>query len=307
VSYVPIVVATYYVHLFPARNDVYSRWTPDGWRPVREPLTPEVALAGLTKQGPSISGYMIAPDSTSHSFAIDFDSDTGAADAVRLAEVMEAAGAPVYLEASRRGAHLWGALEKVLPARTIRRALRAFCVDAGLPDKDPKIELRPGTDTISEGGLGHALRLPMMPHPVTGSRGILTRHGARIGTTLADTLLAIDLVPASVLVDRAATYVPPVDPSNIDPRLLAPRRIRDGDDYWEQVTVSEILRSDWGVANAVPGRAVRCPAHDDKVPSLSILRDDRRVICKAPGCILNNNDHGRGTYELHKLAPLPSS
>ena len=64
-----------------------------------------------------------------------------------------------------------------------------------------------------------------------------------------------------------------------------------------------MLRDLWGVENARPGKAVRCPAHDDRNPSLSILRDDKRVICKTPGCILNNDDHGRGTYELTRLAP----
>jgi hypothetical protein len=39
-----------------------------------------------------------------------------------------------------------------------------------------------------------------------------------------------------------------------------------------------------GVLNARPGRTVRCPAHEDRRASLSILRDDRRAICKAASC-----------------------
>jgi hypothetical protein len=39
------------------------------------------------------------------------------------------------------------------------------------------------------------------------------------------------------------------------------------------------------------------------MPSLSILKDDQRVICFSPSCVLNNNGHGRGTYELTKMAP----
>jgi len=305
-SYDPLVVATYYVHLFPARADVYSRWTPDGWRPLREPLTAEIAAAGLTKAGPSISGYMIAPGSTSHSFAIDFDSDTGLSDAGRLADAMEAAGAAVYLEASRRGAHLWGVLDGVLPARTIRRALRSFCRAAGLPEKDPKIELRPGSDTISGEGLGHALRLPMMPHPVTGQRGVMTRKGERVGSTLAEVLLAIEWIPTQLFIDTARDYVPPVDPDSIHPGLLPPRPIRENNE-WDDASASDILMREWSVGRAQPGRNSPCPAHgEDRHPSLSVLKDDKRVICRVPGCILNNNDRGRGTFELHKLAPRPA-
>jgi hypothetical protein len=45
-----------------------------------------------------------------------------------------------------------------------------------------------------------------------------------------------------------------------------------------------------GVSNAKPGRTVRCPAHPDRHASLSILRDDRRAICKSASCLWS----GRG-------------
>jgi hypothetical protein len=55
------------------------------------------------------------------------------------------------------------------------------------------------------------------------------------------------------------------------------------------VPVSEVLRRDYGL-EARPGRAVRCPFHDDRHPSLSVLPDDRRAYCHAPTCRLS----GRG-------------
>ena len=39
-----------------------------------------------------------------------------------------------------------------------------------------------------------------------------------------------------------------------------------------------------GVIKARPGRTVRCPAHDDKHASLSILKDDMRAVCKSASC-----------------------
>ena len=294
-------VALYYAFLFPARNDVYSRWTPDGWRPLRETMTTKVILDGLTGNGPSISGYMINPPGVSHSVAIDFDRDDGMKQAVRLARLMAKEKMPAYVESSRRGAHLWMTLDEVTPARVIRTGLRGLLQALGLDPHDPKIELRPGTDTVADDGMGHALRLPLMPHPKTGKRGTLrTAQGERVGKTVADVLLNWETAPASALNGWAERYKPPP----IRPDAIHGEDVRPHEPFPEDDSVaSDILRELWGCERAAPGRSVKCPAHEDNLPSLSILRDDRRAICKAPHCILNNNDRGRGTYELRQLAP----
>jgi hypothetical protein len=310
-SYDQLHVAAYYPFLFAARQDVYSAWGDKGWRPVREPLTGEVVLAGLSGKGPSISGYMIAPGSTSHVLAYDFDTDDGLAQAYQLARHMSGDGLPCYVETSRRGAHLWCILERTLPAVAIRAAARGLLQGAGLPSEDDHIEIRPGSDHVDAEwhphvrdavvgtGLGHALRLPLMPHPKTGKRGrIMHADATPMAGTLADIILEMDWASTDRLLLWAERYQPP-PVSSIPPKWAKPHEPYPEDDS----TASEILRQLWGVPNAVPGRSVKCPAHEDKMPSLSILRDDRRVICKAGHCTLNNNDHGRGTYELRKLAP----
>jgi hypothetical protein len=296
-TYEPLQVADYYVGLFADRRDVYSAWTPSGWRPVREPLTPEIALAGLSGTGPSISGYMIAPGNTSHLLAMDFDTDNGWDQGIRLASFMATNGLPAYVETSRRGSHLWCILDAVAPAVAIRAAARGLMQSSGLPD-DPHIEVRPGSDTIGEGGLGHALRLPTMPHPKTGKRGALhTPDGERLKGSLATILLEIEYASSPALLRWGDKWKRP-------PVKHLPAEYRAAGDYPEETsTASEILRELWGVQNAAPGRSVKCPAHEDKMPSLSILRDDRRAICKAGHCVLNNDDRGRGTHELRTLAP----
>jgi hypothetical protein len=308
VAYASGTVATYYAALFPARVDAYSAWTEDGWRPVREELTPGVVLDALTGKSPPVSGYMIAPGSVGHSMALDFDGEEGLPQAVTAAHYMTDAGLPTYLETSRRGAHLWCVLDDVLPAKTIRRGLRALLRGAGLDPLDPKIELRPGSDHVEAEwdpehpgkvigtGLGHALRLPSMPHPKTGDRGILSdADGVRLGATLADALLAIEWAPASLLVEWAHTWRPKV-------RHVPPIYRQAHDFPPDDSLASDILRDLWGVENARPGRAVRCPAHDDKNPSLNVFPDDRRVMCMTPTCVLHNDGHGRGTWELRRLA-----
>ena len=159
-----------YRHFFAARLDVYSHWTADGWRPVREEMTVEILADGLSKKGPAISGYMIAPGNKTHVAALDIDMDEGMAMGRTIINAMRSEGAAGYLEASRRGAHVWMVLERVTPARAVRSALNHWLDVANMP-KDPaspahfhpKIELRPATDSINADGLGHCLRMPLMP------------------------------------------------------------------------------------------------------------------------------------------------
>jgi hypothetical protein len=303
-------VGEYYASLFAARRDVYSAWTPEGWRPVREPLTGELVVAALLKvlKGtPSISGYMIAPGSVSHVAAIDFDTDNGFEQALQLSRFMELEGLPSYIETSRRGAHLWCVLDKVLPAVAIRAAMRGLLQGAELPDDDPHIEIRPGSDTLTEGGLGHALRLPLMPHPKTGRQGKLLYASGEpmMQDTFAKKLLAIEWAPHQKILAWAELWRRP-------PVTVLPPDHRNPREYGEDTSsASELLRTLWGVPDVVPGRVFSCPAsayhsHNDVHKGCRVFPDDRRVICHKPGCILNNDGRGRGTYELRKLAPLTS-
>jgi len=298
--YRPVDVAEVYRHMFPARHDVYQHWVvgpdpenPIGWRPVREEMTAEVVLTGLA--GPGIGGYMIHPGSTSHVVAVDFDTDDGLQQGYTLAGIMNWNGLPTYVETSRRGSHLWCVLDEVLPAVAIRFALRALLAESGLPTNDPHIELRPGSDHVEDDGLGHALRLPFMPHPKTGQRGTMIGPDGPVAAHLSAVILDWQLAPASVLHDWSMKWIPPTPrvPDHFRPPRVYPE---------ETSTASEILASLWGVPNARANRSVRCPAHDDRHASLNIFPDDQRAMCMAGGCVLNNNDHGRGTYELRTLA-----
>lgn len=308
--YDPEQVVLVYNHTFAARTDVYAIWTPGGWRPVRSPLTTGATIAGITGTGPAISGYMIAPGSESHVLAIDFDTDNGLDQAFALARTMAEHELPTYIETSRRGAHLWCILDYVIPASTIRKAARALLASALLPTDDPHIEIRPGSDSVDaewdEGhhhvlglGLGHALRLPLMPHPKTGQRGTMFRaDNTTMGKSLAEIVLNTDIASSVTIRWWAQRWNPPVDKINSAHR--PPRPPREEDDS----SASELLATLWGVVEPLPGRNSHCPVHGrDRNPSLTVMKDDRRVICRVPGCILNNSDKGRGTWELRAMAP----
>lgn len=289
-------IAEYYVSTFAARSDDYVRWH-GTWMRAAEPLTGRKVIEAFeSKIG--VSGYMMTTDNLTHVCAVDFDSDDGWDLARRLRDVMDSHHAFAYTEPSRRGAHLWSVLDRQIPARTVRRALRGFLAEA-LIAEGPKVELRPSHDEIKPDGYGSPIRMPTMPHPKTGKRYPLCGPDDKpLGGTLYDILMRIEWADSKAFEAMAAKT--PLRVAELDDSYRPPKP------KWPEgppESASALLMALWSVQRAFPGHSIRCPAHDDKMPSLSILADDTRVICKAPGCILNNDDHGRGTAELHKLAP----
>jgi hypothetical protein len=114
-----------------------------------------------------------------------------------------------------------------------------------------------------------------------------------------EALEALETAPTATFAAWAEKWSPP-EPA-IPPSADRPL---DGkiDRFNSQVGVSQVLREDWNVPNALPGKSVICPAHDDHNPSLKILPDDRRVFCHAPACDFHNAGRGRDAYDLAKLA-----
>lgn len=293
-AYRPIDVAAVYVATFAGRDDVYSPWTGEQWIAVRKPLTPEVVLEAFRTRRP-VAGYLLTAESTTHILAYDFDLEDGWELGRRVAKAMWRAGVPAYVERSRRGCHVWAVVDARIPGVVARRALRTFLADAGVAE-NPKIELRPGQDRLSgPDGLGHALRLPTMPHGLTGVRHPLCMpDGKPVADSLSGMLLAITWAPASAVLDAAERYVPVVDPRAIPAAYRRPRKYDDADD-----DVGPILASIG--APFRPGHAIRCPFHDDHNPSLSIAKDGRRVFCKSPSCEAHNNGRGLGANQLRDL------
>ncbi len=287
-----------YIASFAARTDDHTQWNGSMWVRAGRPLTADAVVRGLAGTGPSLSGYFLTPQSTGHVAAIDFDSDDGLALAKRCRSALGKRGAPSWVEASRRGAHLWVVCDRIHSGSVLRRFLRATLADAGI-EETPKVELRPAQDEIKVDGYGSPLRLPTMPNPKSGRRyPVLDEHDRPLPARLDQMMLAIDYAPAWIVESLASSLR--TDPRHLPNSFFPPRLIREDDDE----SASEILRELWGMPEPMPGRANHCPAHGpDRHPSLSIAKDDHRVFCKQPACILSNDGRGRGTHELRKLAP----
>ena len=81
----------------------------------------------------------------------------------------EQLGIDSYIEFSgRRGFHLWIFLDSALPAKTIRRAIKALCLQTGY---EPK-EIFPCSDTITADGKkeSNGIKLPYALHKVSGKQ-----------------------------------------------------------------------------------------------------------------------------------------
>ena len=320
-----LAAASIYASVFSGRADAFAVWAGDHWRTAGKyeevngkvervetwPLTPEAIVKSFIT-GVPLSAYLIDTDNTVPLGALDIDRDDGMELGAMVLRRMQQLNGVAYLEPSRRGCHVWIPLSERRPALLVRRALRALCKQAGLPmDPDsgrarlwmpePHIELRPGSDRIRDNGVGHCLRMPTMPHQRTGTRyAMYDINGAKLPPKLTGMMLEMDACDVSI-VDSLAEEAPAF------PITSQPRELRYPLGQPEETeSASRILIDLWGAdPRAAPGKLIHCPAHDDQRPSLSILRDDERAICRAPSCILCNDDNGRGLWELRAMAPRP--
>lgn len=276
-----------YIHTFSAHLHAYVK---DSHFTVKEPLTPEVALAAFGVGGFSVSGYLAVEHDgnwVTQVGAIDFDTDEGLAQGADVQATLAPMGIPSILVESRRGSHLWVLCQKVIPASVMTRALGNALALCSLPTDHIEVFPKRSTNAFGVG----ALRMPLMRHPKTGK--VYPVHADGLIVKVLDLMLlaASSESPENALRSLAG---PEADtghyPRLRGPYVMRPRR-RD-----EAPSAVELLDA-MGVS-AAPGRSVRCPFHEDQHASLSVSPDDQRVWCHAPACPIHNDGRGLGTFSL---------
>jgi hypothetical protein len=108
---------------------------------------------------------MLAADSTTRLMALDSDKEGGLNDLAELANVLGGEDIPTYLEASRRGGHLWFFFDRPHEGEQVR----AFGKGILHQYKIGKVELFPKQDRLHTGP-GSLVRLPFGRHRLTGQR-----------------------------------------------------------------------------------------------------------------------------------------
>lgn len=290
-----------YLGSFAARHDAYVK---DSRVHLNEELTPEVARLAYSGTGFSVSGYtarwVTGEDGKryclTHIGAVDFDMDDGFEQAKRMRQnLLDDWDIPSLLVASRRGAHLWVTTHYkagMVPANIVRAALDAMVQQMNL---DPvKAEVFPKRSD-SDWGVG-ALRMPLMTHPKTGVRYPAYDGSDRELTRLSEVTQFMADAMAVTTLDALYGLAKTKVVSGTYPRTSGPYRqpsVASG----PVPKVSDLLGQHFGT-QAVPGRSVRCPFHDDKHASLQIAKDDERAWCKSPTCSIHNDGRGIGSIEL---------
>lgn len=191
---------------------------------------------------------------------------------------------------------------------------------AGCPNREPlmilaghRVYLWPDADDAGTAHMQRVARMIGEPGDVIGyPLGWIVWAEAPAGGGAADYLAAGGDVTA--LIDAAGS--PPIlepSPAEVIDFAAAERRRKDRPaslqhdpqspiaTFNARVMVCDVLRRDFGI-EARPGRAIRCPWHEDRSPSLSILRDDRRAFCHAPTCWAHNGGQGRDAWDLAHAA-----
>ncbi|GHO69786.1 hypothetical protein KSC_086780 [Ktedonobacter sp. SOSP1-52] len=163
------------------RND-YALQTAEGrYYRVGQPLTYD--LLHLHLAGHYTLGTYVIDESGCCQFAVfDCDKRGGLVDLVGIQEQLVADGIVSYLEASRRGGHLWVFLASPVSPAQLRRWLLPYCPS--------EIEFYPKQDTAGD-GFGSLIRVPLGVHRLTGEwypfvrlvRQEWTRHLEPVATT----------------------------------------------------------------------------------------------------------------------------
>ncbi len=164
-----LVVA--YAATFIPRNDLYPLQLEDGtYTKVQRTLYPDLIAAHLNGFI-TIGAYALDQQNMAKWLCLDADDGLRWYGLVNLARNLSEQSIPSYLEASRRGGHLW-LFTTPRPGIDIRRFGKQLLDDHHLPEKRgkiPGIELYPKQDVLVTGP-GSFVRLPLGKHHLTGHR-----------------------------------------------------------------------------------------------------------------------------------------
>jgi hypothetical protein len=262
---------------FIQRFDLYPRQADSGaYYTVRKPLTRELLHAHLRGKE-TLGAYLLDESSQGRFLVLDADDEPDRRRLLALARVLEQVGCPSYLEASRRGGHLWFFFPEKLPGTEIRRFGKGLIAYFNLGS----MELYPKQGQLRTGP-GSLIRLPFGVHKKSGRRyGFTTPQGEPLAPTLRQQLMVLR-TPQTVperLFELYAGYASAPAPEPVFEAVDAPGE-RVSDRIKGAISCERFIGQ--YVELDARGRGL-CPFHDDNLASFSVNREENYWHCFA-GC-----------------------
>jgi hypothetical protein len=265
---------------FVQRWDLYAHQIDDGsYVCVHEPLNVSHLFAHLRGEI-TLGAYLLDQESRARFLVMDADDTQSWEQLGHLASALAEEDVPAYLEASRRGGHLWLFLAQAVDGREVR----AFGQGLLAAHQVEGVELYPKQDQLADGP-GSLIRMPFGVHRLTGRRyRFYTADGSPLAPTVREQICALrtpETVPEAVF-DAYRSFVPPHPASAVTslPEELAgtlSERIK------AKVTVLEFVSQYVDLKPTASGAVGLCPFHDDHRPSFGVNEDGNYWHCFA-GC-----------------------
>lgn len=262
---------------FIQRRDLQARQLEDGrYLCVREPLLEKHLVAHLNGEI-TLGTYVLDQDSQARFAVIDADDDLQMAKLADIAKGLAKDETPSYLEASRRGGHLWFFFDKPVPGSTARSFGQSLLESNELAD----IEFFPKQDKLDDGP-GSLIRLPFGVHRKDGQRyGFITPDGDPLAYTFAQQIRLLSS-PQTIDPDRiekAVATIKPETPKN-PPAKSEPKGEMLSDQIKSAMPVFNFVSQ---YVELSPSGRGKCPFHDDQHNSFSVNADKNYWYCFA-GC-----------------------
>jgi hypothetical protein len=265
---------------FVQRWDLHAHQLDDGsYVCVHEPLNLGHLLDHLRGEI-TLGAYLLDQESRARFVVLDADDAQAWERLGHLARMLAEENVPTYLEASRRGGHLWLFLAGPVAARDVR----AFGHGLLAAHEIEGVELYPKQDQLADGP-GSLIRMPFGVHRLTGRRyGFYTADGSPLAPTVREPIYALktpETVPEAAF-EAYRSFVPPqpaaavTEPPEELTGMLS-ERIKSA------VKVLEFVSQYVDLKPTASGAIGLCPFHDDDHPGFGVNVEGNYRDCWA-GC-----------------------
>ncbi|WP_448377290.1 CRISPR-associated primase-polymerase type A1 [Fervidobacterium sp.] len=228
-----------FISLFSGREDVFSIQTPEGYYPVRRPLSVKDVIEHFSGKK-TLGIYVLRSDDTVKFAAVDVDVKKGISEddevvlnscknvAKEVYKKILSENLNAYIEYSgKKGYHIWLFFDMPVAAYKVRYVLRKIVEKIDVPE-DIHLEVFPKQDKLN-GGLGNLIKVPLGKHAKTGKWCVFLDENFRVVNAQHDFLLKINVNNSSIIDELFKEYFDDTgEVGNIDQDDIAPSEIRIG-------------------------------------------------------------------------------